>query len=350
MRRRTDLGREHPALVGRGSGPIPRSTNPGAASILSDLLRRRVIFLLGKGGVGTTSVSGALALAASESGNSVLAMETDTRAPMANAFAIKPAFEPVMVSEQLFEMVLEGRHALEEYLKLVIPARAVMRAVFASRLYQFFVNAAPGLKELMMLGKVYYEAERKLGGREHWDLIVVDGPASGQALSLLKMPTAARQTFGDSVVGREAGNISRALRDEAETAVVLVTTPEPLPISETLETAATLHEIGIRPGAIIFNRSRAPNFSNRDVVKLREHLIATGNASDAEYFGKIAKSELDRASQAKKALAQLHGETSAPVIELPLMHGLSGGELVRAIARELLANPAGKSSKQALHI
>ena len=62
-------------------------------------------------------------------------------------------------------MVLEGRHALEEYLKLVIPARAVMRAVFASRLYQFFVNAAPGLKELMMLGKVYYEAERKLGGR-----------------------------------------------------------------------------------------------------------------------------------------------------------------------------------------
>ncbi len=167
-------------------------------------------------------------------------METDTRAPMANAFGIKPAFEPVMVSDQLFEMVLEGRHALEEYLKLVIPARAVMRAVFSSRLYQFFVNAAPGLKELMLLGKVYYEAERKLGGREQWDLIVVDGPASGQALSLLKMPTAARQTFGDSVVGREAGNISRALRDETETAVILVTTPEPLPISETLETAQTL--------------------------------------------------------------------------------------------------------------
>ena len=315
--------------------------------MLSDLLRRRVVFLLGKGGVGTTSISAALALAASDSGNSVLAMETDSRAPMANAFGVKPEFEPVMVSDHLFAMVLEGRHALEEYLKLVIPARAVMRAVFSSRLYHFFVNAAPGLKELMMLGKIYYEAERKLGGRDHWDLIVVDGPASGQALSLLKMPTAARQTFGDSVVGREAANISRALRDEGETAVVLVTTPEPLPISETLETAATMGESGIKPAAIIFNRSRAPNFSNRDVAKLKEHLIATGKTSDSEYLSKIAKSELDRARQADKALAQLRAETSAPVIELPLMRGVSGSELVRALARELAANAVEKSSNRA---
>ncbi len=276
-------------------------------------------------------------------------METDTRAPMANAFGIKPAFAPMMISEQLFEMVLEGRHALEEYLKLVIPARAVMRAVFSSRLYQFFVNAAPGLKELMLLGKVYYEAERKLGGREHWDLIVVDGPASGQALSLLKMPTAARQTFGDSVVGREAGNISRALRDETETAVILVTTPEPLPISETLETAATLREIGITPAAIIFNRSRSPNFSSREVAKLKEHLHAHGKASDADYLARIATRELDRAQQAEKALAQLRAETSAPMIELPLLRGVSGGELVRALAHELAASPSAKSSNRSMH-
>jgi anion-transporting ArsA/GET3 family ATPase len=317
---------------------------------LSDLLRRRVVFLLGKGGAGTSSVSAALALAASDRGNSVLAMESDTHAPIANAFGIKPAFEPVMISERLFLMVLEGRHALEEYLKLVIPARAVMRAVFSSRLYQFFVNAAPGLKELMMLGKIYYEAERKLGGRDHWDLIVVDGPASGQALSLLKMPTAAKQTFGDSVVGREAGNISRALRDQAETAVVLVTTPEPLPISETLETGATLRELGIKPAAIIFNRSRTPNFSSRDVAKLKEHLVATGKASDAEYLGKIAKAELDRASQAEKALAQLRAETNAPVIELPIMRGVAGAELVRALAQELATNPVAKSAQRAARV
>jgi anion-transporting ArsA/GET3 family ATPase len=312
-------------------------------------VRRRVVFLLGKGGAGTTTVSAALALAASDAGNSVLAMETDPHAPMANALGIKAAFEPVMVSERLFVMVLEGRHSLEEYLKLVIPARTVMRAVFSSRLYQFFVNAAPGLKELMLLGKIYYEAERKLGGRDHWDLIVVDGPATGQALSLLKMPTAARQTFGDSVVGREAGNIIRALRDDGETAVVLVTTPEPLPISETLETAGTLREIGIAPAAIVFNRSRSPTFSIRDVAKLREHLIATGETADADYLGRIAKAEIDRASQADKALARLRAETSAPMIELPLIRGMSGGDLVRALAHELNTHDAEKSSQRAAH-
>lgn len=305
---------------------------------MAELLGRRVVFLLGKGGVGTTSVSAALALAASDSGKSILAMETDTHAPMAHAFGIKPEFEPVMVSDKLFAMVLEGRHALEEYLKLVIPARAVMRAVFASRLYQFFVNAAPGLKELMLLGKVYYEAERKLAGRAHWDLIVVDGPASGQALSLLKMPTAAGQTFGDSVVGREAANISRALRDNSETAIVLVTTPEPLPISETLETATTLLELGIQPAAIILNRSRTPKFSTRDVAKLKEHLAANGATSDAAYLAQIAKAELQRAAMAEKALAQLREETSAPVIELPVLRAAASANLVRGLASKLVAN------------
>ena len=315
--------------------------------MLSELLRRRVGFLLGKGGVGTTSVSAALALAASERGNSVLAMETDTRAPMANAFRVKPAYEPVMVSERLFTMVLEGRHSLEEYLKLVIPARTVLRAVFASRLYQFFVNAAPGLKELMMLGKIYYEAERKLGGREHWDLIVVDGPASGQALSLLKMPNAAQQTFGDSVVGREAANIIRALRDDHETAVVLVTTPEALPISETIETAQTLDEIGIKPAAVIINRRRTPNFSPRDIAKLREQMADNGKASDAEYLAKIAKAELQRAIQAEKAFAQLREQTSAPVIELPMLRGASSGEQVRALAHEIASVDAHGETESA---
>ena len=201
----------------------------------------------------------------------------------------------------------------------------------------------------MMLGKVYYEAERKLGGREHWDLVVVDGPASGQALSLLKMPTAARQTFGDSVVGREAANISRALRDQTETAVVLVTTPEPLPISETLETAAILRDSGIKPAAIIFNRSRTPNFSSRDIAKLKEHLNANGRASDADYVARIAKSELDRAHQAEKALVQLREETSAPMIELPLLRGISGAELVRALALEIAGKSVAKPSTSSVH-
>lgn len=234
-----------------------------------------------------------------------------------------------------FRNGIEGRHALEEYLRLVIPARTVLRAVFASRLYQFFVQAAPGLKELMMLGKVYYEAERKLGDGNQWDAIVVDAPASGQALSLLRMPGAARETFGESVVGKEAGKINRLLRDPNCTGVVMVTTPEPLPIAETLENATALREMGITPAAIVFNRSRSPRYTSRDVAKLKEHLIAAGRSADAEHLGRIAKAELDRAAQADHALRQLESQIDAPLVQVSQFHGLAGNAMVRALAQEL---------------
>lgn len=315
--------------------------------MLSDLLRRRVVFVLGKGGSGNTSVSAALALAASESGHDLLAMECETRAPMAAILGVKASFEPEMVSERLFTMVLEGRHALEEYLRLVVPAHTVLRTVFASRLYQFFVQAAPGLKELMMLGKIYYEAERKLGDGNHWDLIVVDAPASGQALSLLRMPGAARETFRESVVGKESGKINRLIRDPQVTAVVIVTTPEPLPIAETLETAAALREMGITPAAIIFNRGRSPQFTSRDVAKLKEHLIGAGQPADAEHLGRIAKAELDRAAQAEHALRQLQAEIDAPLIQVTQFHGLAGKAMVRALAQELENNGEEKPNRRA---
>ncbi len=336
--------------------------------MLNDLLSRRVLFLIGKGGVGTTTISAAIASAASRRGGNVLAMECDGRAPMAAAFGVKPDYEPVMVSERLFAMVLDGRHALEEYLRLVIPVRTVLRAVFASRLYQLFVQAAPGLRELMMLGKICYEAERKLADTHQWDLIVVDAPASGQAVSILKMPAAARETFGQSIVGREAEHIAAILRDPRQFAVVLVTTPEPLPVSETIETADTLRAAGIEHAALILNRTVSPPFSARDLAKLREHFMAGGHSRNGEYLSQLARRELDRSTQTSHAFAQLtqhislrsprplgegqgegggfHPASSPtqtcdrimqedPIIQLPEFRGLSGRALIERLAHEI---------------
>jgi anion-transporting ArsA/GET3 family ATPase len=303
--------------------------------MLEGLLSRRVLFVMGKGGAGTTTVSAALAWSAAKSTNRVLAMECDGRAPMAAALRAKGQYEPQMVSERLYVMVLEGRRALEEYLRLVIPARTVLRAVFASRLYQFFVQAAPGLRELMMLGKVCYEAGRTLGGGNQWDLIVVDAPASGQALSLLRMPSAARKTFGESIVGHEADNIDRMLHDPRSLAVILVTTPEPLVVAETVETFEALDAIGITPATIILNRSASAPFSPRDLTRLREHLISGGNSSGADSLVKIARRQLDHSARAKQALQQLAHRTGVPVVQLPELHGLSGRALVDRLGDEL---------------
>src|SRR5205823_2304389 len=152
--------------------------------MFDDLLKRRVLLIVGKGGVGKTVLAAAIATTSARRGARTLAMECDVRAPMADLLDAQPSFVARDVSERLSAIVLEGSHALEEYLRMVVPGRAVLNAIFASRLYQYFVQAAPGLKELMMLGKLYYESELRAGSRRKWNLIVVDAPASGQALSL----------------------------------------------------------------------------------------------------------------------------------------------------------------------
>src|SRR5207249_7545288 len=122
------------------------------------------------------------------------------------------------------------------------------------RVYQYFVAAAPGLKELMTVGKVWYEATRKDGVRMTWDAVVVDAPATGHGLQYLRMPQAARDTFGAGLVQREATRVVDLLQDARTTAVHLVTLAEEMPVAETLETYAQLKDpLAMPVGSVIVN-------------------------------------------------------------------------------------------------
>ncbi|HEY6394287.1 MAG TPA: ArsA-related P-loop ATPase [Candidatus Binataceae bacterium] len=308
--------------------------------MLNQLLARRVLIVLGKGGVGKTTLSAALALVAADSGARVLAMECDPRAPMAAGFGRQPAYDPVAITPKFSTMVLDGAHALEEYLGLVVPGRAILRAVFHSRLYQFFVQAAPGLKELMMLGKIYYEIRQKSAKQARWDLIILDAPASGQALSLLRMPTAARGTFGESIVGHEAHNIIRMLHDRRICAIAQVTTADSLALSETIETCEELHEMRLAPAAIFFNRLKTAEFDGADIGFLKRHGSMLRNEKQLGYLTELARHELERIAEQRAALARLRKEIAAPVIEVPELRGVSGDELAKEIASGLASAEA----------
>jgi anion-transporting ArsA/GET3 family ATPase len=284
--------------------------------MLKQLFERRLIVVLGKGGVGKSTTSAALATCAAGRGIRTLLMETDSRAPVAAALGVEPSFEPVPVRAGFSTMVLEGGHALEEYLALVLPGRAVLKAVFASRLYQFFVQAAPGLRELMMLGKVCYEVSPK-DRRARWGLVIVDAPASGQALSLLKMPTAARATFGASVVGQEADNIERTLHDRKLCAMVEVTTPETLAVWELLETQKALTAMDFPLAAIFLNRAASTEFSAGDVVQFARRVEATHRLGHLEQLTEAARAQLARAAQTPKAHAKLARLSRASIMEIP---------------------------------
>src|SRR5580658_7777162 len=191
--------------------------------MLDSLLAHRLIAVLGKGGLGRTSISGAIASVAAERGKRTLIIEADLRGPIALSYGKTPGFEAVEFEPNLFGMTLGGQESLEDYLGLVMP-RTILRAVFASSFYQYFVHAAPALRELTMMGKVYHEIDRRRAPLKPWNLVVFDAPASGQALSMIRTPFAARETFGESVVGREAQNIARLLSDRTKCAMVAVTT------------------------------------------------------------------------------------------------------------------------------
>ena len=124
----------------------------------ASLLERRLHFVVGKGGVGKTTVAAALALTLARRGRRTLAVEMEPGGRLAALLGRE-------ADPRLYVLHVDGRAALEEYLSLVIPVKRLLATVFQSKVYQYFVAAAPGLKELMTVGKIWYEATRKEGGR-----------------------------------------------------------------------------------------------------------------------------------------------------------------------------------------
>jgi len=231
----------------------------------ADLLDRKLLFVVGKGGVGKTTVATALALTAVRRKKRVLlvGLDFDDRSRTMAGLRRAEGSEPVEALPGLYRLNVDGKTALEEYLHLIIPVRRVLRAVFDSKVYQIFVAAAPGLKELMAIGKIWYEVDR---GR--WDLVIVDSPATGHALQYLRMPKAAYEAFNTGLVHREAKRVWGLLSDASATAVAVVTVAEELPVNETVAICKQVRDdLVLPPGAVFVNRFHAAGFSPAELEK-----------------------------------------------------------------------------------
>jgi len=313
--------------------------------MIDELLRRRALIVVGKGGVGRTSVSGALAILRAADPARVLAMEYDALGALAVAFGHRPGHSVAEAAPGVWTTVLDGAYQLEEYLATVVPSRAILKAVVASGAYRYFVEAAPGLRELIKIGKMYHELEYRPPSPP-WDLVVLDGPASGQALSVLRMPLTARETFGAGIVGRTAEQIRSLLHDSARCGIVLVTSPEPFAVSETLETHAALRGFGLHVAAVIFNRVRRPRFDAHAVARLTRHPALCAAAPHLEGLGRLARAEVARAAGERRAVEVVRRRIDAPIIELTECRAVTGLALMRELASQLAALRAGGSRVQ----
>src|SRR5215467_11286070 len=319
------------------------------------LLQRRLHFIVGKGGVGKTTVAAALALLLARRGRRTLAIEMDAvgRLPMLLG-GRGVGYVPTEVAPGLHVLSIDGRAALEEYLGLIIPVKRLLTTVFSSKLYQYFVAAAPGLKELMTVGKIWYEATREEAGGPRWDAIVVDAPATGHSLQYLRMPQAARDTFGAGLVQREAAKIVGLLQDARLTAVHLVTLAEEMPVAETLETCAQLRDTLHMPlGWVVVNKLHRRRFAPEVIAGLE----AAGRATTTErsLLACVRERAVEESGWADINQANLDrlraGTGSAPLVELPFLfvedfgaealerlsrlleEAIGGGTAVRAVRR-----------------
>ena len=265
----------------------------------------RTIIVAGKGGVGKTTVSAALALAAARRGRRVLYVELDGK-PIA----------PILHSGEghITTMTLTAGDALVDYLEHHGLGRLARR--FASTgILDVIAAAAPALDDLLVLGRI-----KALERDQNIDLIVVDGPAAGHALTFLRVAHGIRGGIRTGLIANQAAEVSEFLGDHRRCSVVMVTLAATTPVTETVDTALTIEdEIGVALGPIIVNRQLAPD-------------DAEGEPCTSPVLRASLEFYRSRRALQLESIATLHELLPLPRIDLP---EVDQGDVIDVLARTI---------------
>ena len=245
-----------------------------------DLLQRRLLFVTGKGGVGKSTIASALALLGAQHGKRTLACEMDAKGDLA-AFleTTGVGFTPRQVHPGLWAMAMHAEESLDEYLRLQLRVPGLSRIGPLAKAFDFVATAAPGVREILTVGKLAYEVRER-----HFDLLVADAPATGHIVGQLTAPQAINSLVHVGAIRNQTDWVVEILDDPATTGLVIVTTPEEMPVRETIE---LIDRVGgktkVDVAAVVVNRVLPELFSRGDeevFEQLREPAV-TAKLSEA---------------------------------------------------------------------
>jgi len=315
--------------------------------LLDSLLERRLVVLTGKGGVGKSVVGSALALAARARGKRVLLVEVGAPLEASRRLGGKHSRgREVEAQPGLFTLNLDPHAAMDEYVRHVVKIDLIARRILANPVYERFFAAAPGLKELMVLGKIMVleEARRRLSREPLYDMIVVDAPATGHGLAYLKVPLAATRAIPVGPIGHNARRILELLRDPERTALVIVAAPEEMAVVEAVELyRAAEAEVGVVPQAVVLNGCHERRFSDAEEAEVLR-LASTGADGELEdglplpAAVRAARRQIRRRKLTRFYRDRLARALDTPLVSLPfLFRETLGADELRTLAGALEA-------------
>lgn len=284
------------------------------------LMDKRLIVVTGKGGVGKTTVAVALGLAAARAGKRTMVAEVAQQERMSRAFRREGlGYSEAELSDNLFGMSIDPERALKEYLGQQVGG-ALGGVLFNNRIFEYFAAAAPGVRELATIGKVWELAQttRRDSRDRPYDLVIMDSPASGNGLALLKSP----RTFGEIArvgpIRRRADMIHEFLTDKRRTALVAVALPQEMPVNETLEFRGKLkREMGMETQAVVVNSLLPERFTTDEAGRI-EAVNGDHGSDEVAAALRAALSEQRRARSQRSQLRRLKKDVD-DVITLPYL-------------------------------
>ncbi len=315
-----------------------------------DLLGRRLLVVTGKGGVGKSTVAAALALVAAKRGKRVLVVDVDAKGTIADRFESGPVgFKPREVMPGISLMAMDTEASLAEYIRLNLRVPIIGRLGPLARALDFVATAAPGVREILTIGKVCWEVRESIEGRADWDIVIVDAAATGHVIAQL----GAADAIGDLVsVGPVRGQtawMSELLADPAITSLNVVTTPEEMPVAETIDLVTRARtELKVPLGAVIVNRVLPELFTHADDAMFAtlstppvvDALVAQVGAGTTAVMDAARLAVAMRRSRVAH-LSHLRDTVDLPMLLVPYLFARSQGRRETGMVADALAAELG---------
>lgn len=289
-----------------------------------DLLDRRCLFFTGKGGVGKSTMAAATAVLAASLGRRVLLIEVDAKGDVPAQFEQRAVgFTPREVYPGVLALAMDTEASLREYLKVNLRVPVFARLGPLARVLDFVAEAAPGVKEILTIGKIAWEVRESIEGRAEHDIVIVDAAATGHIVAQLGAADAIQELVDVGPLREQTRWVADLIADPAITAVNIVTTPEEMPVVETIELVARLRaEVEAPLGVVIVNRVLPELFTHSDEETFEALREPEAIALLTEHAGAGAVTVLDAARLAVslRRTRAAHLDVLQDAVDLPLLY------------------------------